>query len=166
MLLRFAKNVFVYMSTHSYSNLSRLFLRLFAGVMILQIGMNQMVRFDEFGAYYSTMGMNGDTMVEVLIAAEMICSVLIVLGLFTRVAILPRLVIMGLATNMLMQGDGNGASAMFGMMPVMLPILFCGVLVYFGISGPGKISLDYILARYTVCYDASSIEDEKTLDEA
>ena len=49
---------------------------------------------------------------------------------------------------------------------MMLPMLICGILVFFGIAGPGKISLDYILARYIVSYDSSSTEEEKTLEEA
>lgn len=166
MLLRFAKNVFVYMSTHSYSNLSRLFLRLFVGVMVLQISVNQMARFDEFSTMYSIGEVDGSATLETLIVTELICSVLIVLGLLTRVAILPLMLIMVYATSVLMDGSSVTSNALFGMMPAMMPILFCGVLVFFGISGPGKISLDYILARYIVSYDASSIEDEKTLDEA
>ncbi|MGN0214645.1 MAG: DoxX family protein [Muribaculaceae bacterium] len=166
MLLKVAKSIFVYMSTHSYSNLSRLFLRLFVGVMLLQLGVNQMSQFDELSNFSGFMGMSGSTAVAAVIVVELVCSMLIVLGLFTRLAILPLLVIMGVAAGALFSGEVMQADMIYGMMPEMLPMLFCGVLVFFGISGPGKISLDYILARYTVSCDASSIEEEKTLDEA
>ena len=166
MLLKFAKNIFVYMSTHSYSNLSRLFLRLFVGVMILQIGVNQMARFDVYSAYYTSIGMDGDFVVEMLIVTELICSVLVTLGLFMRLALLPLLAIMIFATQTIVSCGGGNAGAMCGMTSELMPMMFAGVFVFFGISGPGKISLDYILARYIVSYDASSIEEEKTLDEA
>lgn len=166
MLLKLAKNIFVYMSTHSYSNLSRLFLRLFVGVMILQIGVNQMARFDEYSAYYTSMGMEGDFVVEALIVTELICSVLVTLGLFMRLALLPLLATMIFATQTIVVCGAGNVGVVCGMTSEMLPIMFAGVFVFFGISGPGKISLDYILARYIVSYDASSIEDEKTLDEA
>ena len=166
MLLKVAKNVFVYMSTHSYSNMSRLFLRLFVGVMLLQLGVNQMSQFDNLSSVTGVLGMSGSTTVSVMIVLELVCSMLIVLGLFTRFAILPLLVIMGMAAYRLVGNEAAYGEVLFGMMPEMLPLLFCGVLVFLGISGPGKISLDYILARYTVSYDSSSIEEERTLDEA
>ena len=42
----FFKNLFLYSVGHTYSNLSRLFLRLFAGVMFLQLCIRQMLNFD------------------------------------------------------------------------------------------------------------------------
>ena len=166
MLLKVAKSIFVYMSTHSYSNLSRLFLRLFVGVMLLQLGVNQMSQFDNLSSVTVAFGMSGSTTITVVIVLELVCSMLIALGLFTRFAILPLLVIMGMTSVRLFGNEAFQDEVIFGMMPEMLPMLLCGVLVFFGISGPGKISLDYILARYTVSYDASSIEEERTLDEA
>ncbi|MGM9823066.1 MAG: DoxX family protein, partial [Muribaculaceae bacterium] len=90
-----AKSIFVYMSTHSYSNLSRLFLRLFVGVMLLQLGVNQMSQFDNLSSVTVAFGMSGSTTITVVIVLELVCSMLIALGLFTRFAILPLLVIMG-----------------------------------------------------------------------
>ncbi|MGM9803532.1 MAG: DoxX family protein [Muribaculaceae bacterium] len=166
MLLKMAQRVFVYLSTHTYSNLSRLFLRLFVGVMILQMGINQMSQFDKMCTVNGVMGMDGCTTMAVLVVIELVCSVLIVLGLLTRIAIIPLLVVMCVAVNMLLVDGVATNVGMFGMMPEMMPVLFCGVLVFFGISGPGKISLDYILARYIVSISAASEEEEKTLDEA
>ena len=39
----FFKNLFLYSAGHTYSNLSRLFLRLFTGIMFLQLCIRQML---------------------------------------------------------------------------------------------------------------------------
>ena len=81
-------------------------------------------------------------------------------------AIIPLIIIMASAVGMAMNGMATATGEVFGLQPMMLPMLICGILVFFGIAGPGKISLDYILARYIVSYDSSSTEEEKTLEEA
>ena len=159
--MKIAKSLFVYLSTHTYSNLSRLFLRLFIGVILLQLGVNQMANFESFSSLPGLCGMEGCTTVSVVI-----CSTLIILGLLTRVAIIPLIIIMASAVGMAMNGMATATGEVFGLQPMMLPMLICGILVFFGIAGPGKISLDYILARYIVSYDSSSTEEEKTLEEA
>ena len=165
-MMKIEKSLFVYLSTHTYSNLSRLFLRLFIGVILLQLGVNQMANFESFSSLPGLCGMEGCTTVSVVIAVELICSTLIILGLLTRVAIIPLIIIMASAVGMAMNGMATATGEVFGLQPMMLPMLICGILVFFGIAGPGKISLDYILARYIVSYDSSSTEEEKTLEEA
>ena len=165
-MMKIAKSLFVYLSTHTYSNLSRLFLRLFIGVILLQLGVNQMANFESFSSLPGLCGMEGCTTVSGVIAEELISSTLILLGLLTRVAIIPLIIIMASAVGMAMNGMATATGEVFGLQPMMLPMLICGILVFFGIAGPGKISLDYILARYIVSYDSSSSEEEKTLEEA
>ena len=165
-MMKIAKSVFVYLSTHTYSNLSRLFLRLFIGVILLQLGVNQIANFDTLSRFSGLWGMDGGTTVSVIIVVELICSTLIILGLLTRVAIVPLIIIMASAVALVMNGYASVTGEVFGMQPMMLPMLICGILVFFGIAGPGKISLDYILARYIVSYDSTSTEEEKTLEEA
>lgn len=165
-MMKIAKSVFVYLSTHTYSNLSRLFLRLFIGVILLQLGVNQIANFDNLSRFSGLWGMDGGTTVSVIIVVELICSTLIILGLLTRVAIVPLIIIMASAVALVMNGYASVTGEVFGMQPMMLPMLLCGILVFFGIAGPGKISLDYILARYIVSYDSTSTEEEKTLEEA
>ena len=165
-MLKFAKRLFVYLTSHTYSNMSRLFLRLFIGVILMQLGVSQMTNFELYERIPETMGMSGGTFISVIIAVELVCSTLIILGLFTRFAVLPLLVIMSGAVYYVKEGLSSVTGDIFGMQPLMLPLLICGILLFFIIAGPGKISFDYVLARYMVSFDGPTDEEEKDLEEA
>lgn len=164
-MIKIAKKVFVYMSTHTYTNLSRLFLRLFIGVILLQLGINQIAHFEEFVNLPGFWGLSGETSLSIVISTGVICSTLMILGLFTRVAILPLLVMNFNAVLLVLNGLSTASGEVFGMQPMLSPFLITGILAYFLIAGPGKISLDYILARYIVSSEGDR-EEEQTLEDA
>ena len=53
MVPKAVKHLFLYSVGHTYGNLSRLFLRLFTGVMFLQFGMRQILHFNEIAPTFS-----------------------------------------------------------------------------------------------------------------
>ena len=106
----FFKNLFLYSAGHTYSNLSRLFLRLFTGIMFLQLCIRQMLNFDE---------------------------------------------------NVILSSPANVSDLLFNFQPGY-PVMFIGIFVFMLLSGPGKISLDYIIAAHFT----ESPADEAVVDNA
>ncbi len=72
--------------------------------------------------------------------AEFICSVLIILGLGTRLAAIPLIITMGVAAFIVHLDDGFGTQE--------LPLLYFVSFILLFFTGGGKYSLDwYFLAR-------------------
>lgn len=156
-LPKWFQNLFMMNVGHTYSNLSRLFLRLFTGLMFLQFGVRQMLHLKEFAQ--STMGAIGtanETAVVTIVVIEIVCAVFIILGLFTRLALLPSIGVMIYAETVALSVAG-GAKQMFFFEPGY-PIMFLGIFVYMLLAGPGKISLDYLIAIHTI----SEKDDEES----
>ena len=72
-MTKFFKNLFLYSVGHTYGNLSRLFLRLFTGIMFLQLSIRQMLNFDQivpsFGGFF---GMSPETSMTLLVIVELL----------------------------------------------------------------------------------------------
>lgn len=142
---------------HTYSNLSRLFLRLFTGLMFLQLGVRQMLHLEEFAnSSMGAMATANDSTIVTIVVIEIVCAVFIILGLFTRLALLPSIGVMIYAETM-MPSVAVGAEQMFFFEPGY-PIMFLGIFVFMMLAGPGKISLDYLVAIHTI----SEKDDEES----
>ena len=158
----FFKNLFLYSAGHTYSNLSRLFLRLFTGIMFLQLCIRQMLNFDEIvHAYNGTLGLSPETAITVLVGIELLCAVCIMLGFLTRLAVLFPLCLMLVAENVILSSPANVSDLLFNFQPGY-PVMFIGIFVFMVLSGPGKISLDYIIAAHFT----ESPADEAVVDNA
>ena len=158
----FFKNLFLYSVGHTYSNMSRLFLRLFTGIMFLQLCIRQMLNFDEL-ANVSTgfMGLSPESSITVLVAIELLCAVCIMLGFLTRLAVLFPLGLMLVAERIILSSQASVSSELFNFAPGY-PVMFIGIFVFLLLSGPGKISLDYIIAAHFT----ESVADEEVIDNA
>ncbi len=161
MVPSFVKKMLLYSVGHTYGNLSRLFLRLFTGVMFMQFGIRQWAYFDDIaGDMVGVMGMPGDVSLGLVIAIEIVCSTLIILGLFSRLAVLPPLVAMIVAERYILTSVVSVPPEMlFSTQPGYVPILFIGIFVYMLLAGPGKVSLDYLIAIKLIGPDKQA-EDE------
>lgn len=160
------KKLFLYSVGYTYSNLSRLFLRVFTGVMFLELCVRQMLHFEEIvPAFDGIMGMSPETSMMVLLVLELLCASFIIVGFLMRLALLPPLAIMCVAEAVISStgGDmaGNVANQFFNFQPGY-PVMFIGIFVYLLLSGPGKISLDYIISAYMIDNKA----DDKVLEDA
>ncbi|MBQ9822688.1 MAG: DoxX family protein [Muribaculaceae bacterium] len=158
----FFKNLFLYSAGHTYSNLSRLFLRLFTGIMFLQLCIRQMLNFDAIvPTFDGFLGMSPETSITVLVIIELLCAVCIMLGFLTRLAVLFPLVLMLIAENIFMASPASDPNPLFNFQPGY-PLMFIGIFIYILLAGPGKISLDYIIAAHFT----ESVNDEAVLDDA
>lgn len=161
MIPAFFKKLLLYSVGHTYGNLSRLFLRLFTGVMFMQFGIRQWIYFDYIASdMIEVMGMPGDVSLGLMIAIEIVCSTLIILGLCSRLAVVPPLITMTVAENVILTSIVSVPPAMlFSTQPGYVPILFIGIFVYMLLAGPGKVSLDYLIAIRLLGADKQA-EDE------
>lgn len=160
------KKLFIYSAGHTYSNLSRLFLRLFAGIMFMQFGIRQWMYFDcVVSRMPAILGMTSEVSLVMIIVVEMLCSILIILGLFSRVAVIPPVIAMLLVELRLFDSMVyTTPEALYSTQPIFVPILFIGIFVFMFLAGPGKISLDYLISLKFV--DANDRQIEETLKDA
>ena len=160
-MTNFFKNLFLYSVGHTYSNLSRLFLRLFTGIMFLQLCIRQMLSFDEIvHSFDGFLGLSPESAMTVLLVVELLCAVCIMLGFLTRLALLFPMGLMLVAENVLLP-QTSVTDPMFSFLPGY-PVMFIGIFVYMLLAGPGKISLDYLIAAH---FTESRVEEE-VLDKA
>ncbi len=155
------KSLFLYSAGHTYSNLSRLFLRMFTGVMFLQLAIRQSLHIDEITLQLQ--GSSVESWIVALVVVEILCSVFIIIGFLTRIAIVPSMVLMWHAEEVIMRSAGTVSDQLFNFSPGY-PLMFMGIFVFMLLAGPGKISLDYILALH-VTPDRSD-EESDVLDKA
>lgn len=165
-MMQFVKNMFMYGTTYTYTNLSRLFIRLFVGVMFLQFGIRQIVNFDAVAHNFSMVyGMSSETTLIVMICIEIGCSAFIMLGFLTRLATLPALFSMLIAVDRLTVDKVVLPEALGVTDPVFLPIMFIGIFIYILLAGPGKVSLDYLISLHLI-NRSKNFEDDEILKEA
>lgn len=158
----FFKNLFLYSAGHTYSNLSRLFLRLFTGIMFLQLCIRQALNFDDIvNSYQGIMGLTPEGTITLLLILELLCAVCIMLGFLTRLAVLFPLALMLVAEDIIMSSGESITNQLFNFQPGY-PVMFIGIFVFMLLAGPGKISLDYFIAAH---FTETPVE-EQVLDKA
>lgn len=160
-VLGFPKRFYIWTTGYSYTNLGRLFLRLFVGIMLMQFGIRQISDFplvaDSFPAVF---GMSPSASLIVMIAVEIGCSVFIMAGFLTRIMIIPPFVAMIVAEYYLLTHLVNELPYQLSwQQPGYIPILFLGIYFFLMLVGPGKISVDYFLSLHLL-HSSDHSEDE------
>ncbi|MBQ2399698.1 MAG: DoxX family protein [Muribaculaceae bacterium] len=155
------KNLYLASSGYSYTNLGRLFLRLFVGIMLIQFGVRQLTYFHEIKSIFpSVLGMDSELSLIVLISIEIICSLFIMMGFLTRLMSVVPLVVMIVAEYYILSDFTQQASYMLNWQQQgYLPVMFCGIYFFLLLVGPGKISIDYFLSLHIIHTENRS-EDE------
>ena len=107
----------------------------FCGLMVLNHGMMKIALFSESPDSFSDpLGIGASTSYYLVVFAEAICSGLVLLGLFTRVALLPLLVTMAVAVFQVQWSNPLADKE--------LPLLYLSVYVAIWLLGPGRFSVD------------------------
>lgn len=144
---------------YSYTNLGRLFLRLFVGIMMVQFGVRQLSSFDTLSTSFpSVLGMSAEASLITMICIELGCSLFIMCGFLTRLMVLPLFFSMILAEHELLT-TMSISSAYPWTSPAYIPILFLGIYFFIMLVGPGKISVDYFLSLHML-HSEDKNEDE------
>ena len=85
-------NIFLRLTGFTYTNLARLFMRLFVGMMLLQFGIRHLVNYNELCTNFPTvLDMSPATSLTLMIIIELVCSLSIMVGFLTRLNTIPQI---------------------------------------------------------------------------
>ncbi|MEO6541045.1 MAG: DoxX family protein [Ferruginibacter sp.] len=121
-------------------NTAMLLLRLGFGILMMHTGYNKLVHFSEYqGKFMNFLGMGSSMSLALVVFAEFFCSMFLILGLFTRFAAIPLIIVMCVALfkahNGQVFGDGQTAA-----------LYLTGYLVLL-LVGPGRVSVDSMIGK-------------------
>lgn len=162
-LTRFIKKLYIQTTGYSYTNLGRLFLRLFTGIMLLQFGIRQVAHFYEMRDIFpAIMGMSPETSLVTMTVIELVSALFIMCGFLTRLMVLPPFAAMIVAEIYLLSNSAQATYLLTWQQQEYLPIMFCAIFFFMLLVGPGKISVDYFLSLHFI---HSADESESELEE-
>lgn len=145
--------LFIRFTGYTYSNMARLFLRLFVGIMFMQFGIRHLVNFNALSADFPTIfELSSPTCLIIMIIIEIFCSLLIMIGFLTRLMTIPPIISMIVAEYYIVH-NLLPHSSLYGLdstQPGYLPIMFIGIYLFILLAGPGKISLDYFISIFII----------------
>jgi putative oxidoreductase len=121
-------------------NAAMLALRLASGVLMMGHGYQKLVNFKTYEPkFMNFLGIGTTASLSLTIFAEFFCALFIIIGLFTRLAAIPLIIVMCVALFKAHNGDlfGEGEHA-----AMYLAAYFVLLLV-----GPGKISVDSMTGK-------------------
>lgn len=158
------QRLYLRLTGFSYTNMARLFMRMFVGLMFLQFGIRHWANYSMLAPRFPTMfGLSPELCLSVMIAIEIICSALIIIGFVTRLATVPPMLTMMAAEYYIVNELIPENISMYGLDstdPGYLPIMFIGIYCFIWLAGPGKISLDYLLSLRMLEEKNASEEEE------
>ena len=113
-----------------------LLLRVGIGVFMLTHGYGKLLNLmgSESIQFPDPLGVGGTASLSLAVFAEVFCSVLLILGAFTRIAAVPLLITMLVAAFIAHASDGFGKQE--------LPLIYAIIYVAILIAGPGKYAVD------------------------
>lgn len=139
------KNFFMYSAGHTYTNLSRLFLRLFIGLMFCLVAFRQILHVNAIAPQFAGfLSLDAESSIVTIAILELLCAAFIMLGFLMRVALVPSIAIMAYAEYLVFSPEVT-TSSVFAFTPGY-PVMFLGVFFFLLLAGPGKISVDYLIA--------------------
>lgn len=121
-------------------DLSMFLLRLGLGVLMIPHGYDKMVNFSKYrGDFIDFLGLGGGVSLGLTVFAEFFCAMFLIMGLFTRMTVIPLIIAMCVAVFKANNGDifGNGEHGSLYLVGFVV-ILLCG---------PGKASVDGIMGK-------------------
>ena len=159
-IFKFIKKYYIRTTGYSYTNMGRLFLRLFVGVMLMQFGIRQLIHADEAVlSFPSVLGMSSETGLYVMAIMGIVCSFFIMIGFLTRMMSLFPLLAMAVAETYLLTNHTSATYMLSWDQAGYLPMMFIGIYFFIILVGPGKISVDYFLSLYII-HSANHSESE------
>jgi putative oxidoreductase len=117
-----------------------LFLRLGLGFLMMAHGYDKLLRFSSLhNTFLNFMGIGSTFSLTLVIFAEFFCSLFLVLGLFTRLSVLPLIITMCVALFQVHHGEvfGKGET----------DALFLTSYFVLLLLGPGRVSVDSMISK-------------------
>lgn len=126
--------------------------------MMAQFGVRQLIGEVPLDPVYSLGPIETGLHSGLVIFVEIVCSFFIMIGLFTRIMIIPPFVLMIVASHEILMMTGNLTTSTVSMLCV--PFLFMGVYFFMLLVGPGKISVDYFFSLYLISKHHNGQEED------
>ena len=121
----------------SLASFGLLVLRVAICAMMLTHGLNKLSHFSTMSQNFNPIGIGGPLSLSLVIFAEVFCSIALLLGLFTRLATIPLMVAMCVATFVSHAGQPFAAKE--------LALLYLAFYTAVLLIGPGRYSIDRLL---------------------
>lgn len=117
-----------------------LFLRIFISVIMFSHGLTKLANFETLSTQFpDILGIGSEWNLILIIFAEFGCSILIILGLFTRLSTIPIIFSMIIAAFVALGNQPFSAKEM--------AVLYLGLFTFVLYMGAGKFSIDYLIAK-------------------
>jgi putative oxidoreductase len=130
--------------TRVFAWLPPLFARLTVGWVFLQSGWGKIHNIDRVIGFFASLGLPAPVFQAHLVAyTECVAGVLLLIGLATRLASIPLIIIMTVALRTALAEDATSFSALTG----IAEYLYIVLLVWLMIAGPGKVAIDSLIAK-------------------
>lgn len=125
------------------NDVALLWMRLYAaGVMLIAHGWPKLANFTErMHTFRDPIGIGSPASFALATFAEFFCSILVILGLGTRLALTQLIATMTVAVIV------TGGNIVGGRESSEFPFLFLGAFVALILLGPGRISLDHLIVK-------------------
>ena len=114
-----------------------LLIRLFFGILFFMHGLDKLTNFNELSLTYpSVLGFGSYTTLMVAIFCEFACSMFLLVGLMTRILLIPMILSMAVAFF-----DIHDGMMPEGELSLIYLVIFLGLFI----AGPGRYSVDYLI---------------------
>jgi len=133
------KRLFSTTFNQNYLDATLLTIRIVIASFMLSHGIPKLMKFfsDEAVTFADPLGVGTVSSLAMTVFAEVFCSILLLFGLGTRLALIPLIILMSVAAFKVHLYDGFGKQE--------LPLLYLLVFIFLLIIGAGKFSFDNIL---------------------
>ena len=121
--------------SQSAFNIAMLVLRVGAGAMCMSHGYSKLVQFSSMKTkFMNFMGLGSTLSLSLVVFSEFFCAIFVIIGLFSRLVVIPLIISMSVALFVAHNGDIFGAGEKAGLyLTCFITLLLCG---------PGKASID------------------------
>jgi putative oxidoreductase len=116
-----------------------LLLRLVVGGFMMTHGLGKLTMLMGDGPiqFADPFGMGQTTSLSLTVFAEVVCSFLIIIGLLTRLAVIPLIIVMAVAFFYIHAADAFGDKELSG--------IYLTIYVFLAITGSGRFSIDHLI---------------------
>ena len=116
-----------------------LLLRLVVGGFMMTHGLGKLTMLMGDGPiqFADPFGMGQTTSLALTVFAEVVCSFLIIIGLLTRLAVIPFIIVMAVAFFYIHAADAFGDKELSG--------IYLTIYVFLAITGSGRFSIDHLI---------------------
>lgn len=134
-------NALSWLASDRWFDSAVLFMRIFIGAMMLTHGIGKLQNYNAIvNSFPDPFGIGSAVSFTLITFTEVICSVLIIMGLFTRLATLPLIFGMFVATFIAFPDKSFAEGE--------LSFVYMGIYIMLLISGGGKYAIDAMLFPY------------------